>query len=141
MYCIILYVYVNALSLPVQVKLLLDWEQTYINYRSLELPTTVSPNSPRGQHDGGGGSSHFWQWFVDAVFSLKDDLYDISTIKTLLYPEEVCTISSGFHLQGGGQGEASRIILHSPSPPKINISILYYMYIICHFTTHCGLPT
>lgn len=68
-----------------QVKLLLEWEQTYINYRSLDLPSTINPNHPRGQHGGG----QFWWWFVDTVFTLKDDLYDISTIKTLLYPEEV----------------------------------------------------
>lgn len=87
-----MYIHVHTYTLcecmynaSLQVKLLLEWEQTYINYRSLDLPSTINPNQPRGQHGGG----QFWWWFVDTVFTLKDDLYDISTIKTLLYPEEV----------------------------------------------------
>ena len=79
-------VYIHRLLIPAsQVKLLLEWEQTYINYRSLELPTSINPSNVRGRQ----GGSQFWRWFVDAVFTLEDDLYNISTIKTLLYPEEV----------------------------------------------------
>ena len=72
-----------------QVKLLLDWEQTYINYRSLELPATVSPSHGRGET----GGSQLWRWLVDTVFTLEDDLYNISTVKKLLFPEEVCHYS------------------------------------------------
>ena len=97
----------------IQVKLLLDWEQTYINYRSLELPATVRPGHVRAQE----GSSQFWRLFVDTVFTLKDDLYDISTIKTLLYPEEVneCTsmMGGGGGWGGGGGGGGGLGALHT----------------------------
>lgn len=69
-------------QLAKRVKLLLDWEQTYINYRSLELPPHVCPSQSRV------GGNQLWRWLVDTVFTLEDDLYNISTVKKLLYPEE-----------------------------------------------------
>jgi hypothetical protein len=73
-------------QLAKRVKLLLDWEQTYINYRSLELPATVSPSGARARGQTGG--SQLWRWLVDTVFTLEEDLYSLSTVKKLLFPEE-----------------------------------------------------